>query len=396
MYPSEHACRLADETRTHCTSHDGKFEAASEEAVSVSASQPVSQPEPSRSRDTQRTVEKNDRRYATYSRKIVSVDRKARTAVFTINTDDVDRDNEIVLPSGGKFANYAKNPVVMYGHNYEGLPVGRGQWTRRTTEEGRPIVISKVEFAQTDFANDVFELVAGGFLSTASIGYMPRNSREPTEEEVKDNPTWANCRRLIDDWELLEWSIVPVPSNPHALARAVMKGLKLPKGLTLGTLGGADEAVKSDAGYDLGTWEPDAHEATFELAEKFEPDTFQRETLKRGSREYVAITGKHHDVENSDGEITVGERDIYKHFYPVAAWTADDAFLHAADRRGSTFIEAKNRIKRLAPATMEPEKVEVTRVMAPPEIEMPFVRRLTTDAEIRRIEEARLRGKIIL
>lgn len=334
------------------------------------------------------------------------VDRKERTAVFAINTDHLDRDKEVLLPGGADLKNYNKNPVVMYGHDYSSLPIGRALWTKKVKEEGRDVLLSKPRFAPTQFATDVFNLVSEGFLNTASVGFMPEpfTGRTPTEDEIKKRPDWKDAKRVYDKWDLLEWSIVPVPSNPYALARAVInKGILLPEGMTLGTLGGGPgEMVDKASRWSPQLWEPKCHEAIWKNVEAFNQDSFERVTWRHDGNVYVAITGV--TVNSDENE---GKRETCKNYYPVDSWTAKDALMHAADRRAVFFIEAQDRIRKLATVApveevilvrklppVTPDEIEV-RWLPPVEPERIHVRKLTTQKEIRAIEEARMRGRII-
>ncbi|MHC4564073.1 MAG: hypothetical protein ACYS8X_15050, partial [Planctomycetota bacterium] len=49
-------------------------------------------------------------------------------------------------------------------------------------------------------------------------GFISKESHEPTPDDIKKRAELAEARRIIDKWELLEFSIVPVPANPEALA----------------------------------------------------------------------------------------------------------------------------------------------------------------------------------
>jgi hypothetical protein len=66
---------------------------------------------------------------------------------------------------------------------------------------------------------------------------------EPSPEEIKKNPDWAEARRIYDEWEMFEYSSVPVPANPEALGIAVKaKELSLSKE-TCEELGLEEESV---------------------------------------------------------------------------------------------------------------------------------------------------------
>src|SRR5665213_2034510 len=46
-----------------------------------------------------------------------------RSLTFTISTPSVDRQSDTVSADGWDFANYLKNPVVLWAHNYNMLPI---------------------------------------------------------------------------------------------------------------------------------------------------------------------------------------------------------------------------------------------------------------------------------
>lgn len=136
------------------------------------------------------------------------------TAIAAISTDTIDRDKEVMLPKGVDFDNFNKNPVVLWVHDYSGTPVGSAQWVK----QGRKYIKAKWRWAETEKAKEIRQLWDGGFLNAISVGFIVNKSHEPTPAEIKRNPEWADVRRIIDEWELLEFSIVPVPANPDALA----------------------------------------------------------------------------------------------------------------------------------------------------------------------------------
>ena len=144
------------------------------------------------------------------------------TAIAAISTDTIDRDKEVMLPKGVDFENYNKNPVVLWAHDYSGTPVGKAQWVK----QGRKYIKAKWEWADTEKAQEIKQLWEGGFLNAVSVGFEIIKSHEPTPDEIKKNPEWSTVRRVIDEWDLWEFSIVPVPANPDALVAAV-KELKI-------------------------------------------------------------------------------------------------------------------------------------------------------------------------
>jgi len=153
------------------------------------------------------------------------VDSEENTFTAVINTGIVDRDREVVLPKGGDFNQFMKNPVVPFGHNYQSPPIAKALWIKQS----RGKVIMKARAAPTDMGQEVFDLIRGGFLNAVSIGFEPvgDNFGPPSEKELKAHPEWAPARTIFREWNLLEVSVVPVPSNAEALIQAVGKGFEI-------------------------------------------------------------------------------------------------------------------------------------------------------------------------
>ena len=134
----------------------------------------------------------------------------------TITTSTMDRQGEVVIATGMKADNYMRNPVVLFGHDYQAPPVAKALELSVTADA----VKARFQFPAKDVsarADEIHALWDGGFLNAVSIGFIPskwaENSATPT----------------ITEWELLEFSIVPVPANQEALrlmleqAKAEMK-----------------------------------------------------------------------------------------------------------------------------------------------------------------------------
>lgn len=148
---------------------------------------------------------------------------------FTASDETRDRDGDILVASGWKLQNYKKNPVFLWAHNYSRPPIGKAV----EIEKGDGRLRAKVEFVPAEidpFAEQVRRLYAEGFMRTVSVGFMPYKVEDLTEDDRKTRPeiTWG--KRMSA--ELLEFSAVPVPSNPSALQNgfleAVVKGMVIP------------------------------------------------------------------------------------------------------------------------------------------------------------------------
>jgi HK97 family phage prohead protease len=151
---------------------------------------------------------------------------KERSVVSYISTGIKDRDNEALLPGGVKLENYRKNPVVMWGHDYTNLPVGKNLWIKKD-EHG---LVAKTLFAKSKRGEELFKAYSediegtGPLLKGWSVGFIPvkwEDAEKKDGEKASDDVP----RRVYTEWELLEYSAVPIPSCPEALTLAVEKNL---------------------------------------------------------------------------------------------------------------------------------------------------------------------------
>jgi HK97 family phage prohead protease len=134
-----------------------------------------------------------------------------RVRRFVISTGAVDRDNDTIDPLGWLLDNYRKNPVVLWAHDYKGLPLAKAVDVR---VEGTRLV-ADAEFADHDFANTVLRMIDGGFLRATSVGFRPHKS---VRNEQRGGVDYIAQ-------ELLEFSVVPVPANAEAVRHLKAAGL---------------------------------------------------------------------------------------------------------------------------------------------------------------------------
>jgi HK97 family phage prohead protease len=147
-------------------------------------------------------------------------DESERILRFITSTEAEDRDGDIIEIDGWQLQNYMKNPVILYGHNYEGLPVGRSVNVQKDSFNKK--LIQDVKFPtkeEYEFADTVYRLAKAGYLNATSVGFIGIQS----EPRLDDKGNYLG--KKYKKQELLETSIVPVPSNPTALMEARSKGI---------------------------------------------------------------------------------------------------------------------------------------------------------------------------
>lgn len=147
-------------------------------------------------------------------------------------TRDIDRDEEVVEPSGvtNLEAYLSNNPVILWAHDYGQPPVGKANSANMDDDK----IELGIEFADTEFGREIKYLYDNGFLSSFSIGFIPKDYKT-----INGVFHWTQ-------WELLEVSAVPVPANSMAnIIRSVeQQGVALPQVKTMyrDSAGGATKA----------------------------------------------------------------------------------------------------------------------------------------------------------
>lgn len=128
-----------------------------------------------------------------------------------ISTAQADRDRDRVFPRGAQLDNYRNNPVVLFGHDYHSPFAVAGRTTDlQVSDEGITADFELRPAAnEADPQNVIRLLWEQDFIRTASIGFQPI-AAAPNDLGGLD----------FTSWELLEWSLVPVPANQGALALA--------------------------------------------------------------------------------------------------------------------------------------------------------------------------------
>lgn len=131
-----------------------------------------------------------------------------RVSGFPISSEAVDRDTDTISLDGWDLSKY--NGVVLFAHSSWEPPVGKSTVYR----SGR-FLAADVEFVSrelSDFGGMIGEMVAEKFLRSASVGFRPLDWKMSDDRESPSGyPGYDFAKQ-----ELLEWSVVPVPSNWEA------------------------------------------------------------------------------------------------------------------------------------------------------------------------------------
>ncbi len=145
-------------------------------------------------------------------------DEDSRVRRFRISTETKDRHGDVIRSKGIQLKNFRKNPVVLFAHNAHEPPIGKSP----KMEKGDGFLDADVDFFEREvfeFADTIFRIVDVGGLKAASVGFMPLDF-ESLEEDSDQRFPGIDFKKI----DLLEFSIVPIPANPEAVARALSDG----------------------------------------------------------------------------------------------------------------------------------------------------------------------------
>lgn len=175
---------------------------------------------------------------------IKNIDEDSRKVQFIISDATKDRHGTVLNMDGWNLDNFNRNGIVGYQHDVYGggmckgpdpdSVIGKGRaWledgTRANGEHGR-LLMGEVEFETEDInptAEKIYKKVKNGTFRATSVGFSPIgggtlvNDETGEEEEMKKAPYRVPKGHTFyyEGQELLEFSIVNIPSNPNALKR---------------------------------------------------------------------------------------------------------------------------------------------------------------------------------
>ncbi len=187
------------------------------------------------------------RKYYTAEKDKSEIKKKERAVVSYISTGIKDRDGEKLVPEGAVLENYQKNPIVPFAHDYKSIPPAKNMWIKRD-EKG---LVAKTVFAKNQRADEIYKAYTedvggtGPLLNAFSVGFIPLEWEDTDAKTMEKDSSLP--KRIYNKWELLEYSLVPIPSCAEALTIAVEKGLiskKLQKALEIEVV--KDEPEKID------------------------------------------------------------------------------------------------------------------------------------------------------
>lgn len=158
---------------------------------------------------------------------------ETRTVRFIISTDGKDRHGTKLNMKGWNLDNFNRNPIVGYQHNVYGdnmcvppnpddvLGPARA-WVENVG--GRDMLMGEVTFEKAEInpqAEKVFRKVLNGTLRATSVGFLEIGKGKDVVEKDASGKVIGKTYEF-EGQELIEFSIVNIPSNPEATRKVVM------------------------------------------------------------------------------------------------------------------------------------------------------------------------------
>ena len=130
---------------------------------------------------------------------------------FIASTATIDRYGDVINQDGWDLSAYSRNPVVLYNHNANSLPIGKGTVYLK---DGQLMI--DVNFDQNDpDAQKIESKVKGGYISAVSVGFQPLEAKSRADLP-KDHYAYGTRGQFFNKQELLEVSVVTIPANNMA------------------------------------------------------------------------------------------------------------------------------------------------------------------------------------
>lgn len=167
-------------------------------------------------------------------------DEEKRIVTFIISDNTRDRHGTVLDIKGWSLENFKLNGIVGYQHDVYGSfwgdsnpdsVIGKGRAFIEGKGDERKLM-GEVEFEPAEInelAEKIFQKVKFGTLKATSVGFLPLEKGE-FKTEKKEDGTDGEETYHYGKRELLEFSIVNIPSNPRAIKRTLeVESVDLPK-----------------------------------------------------------------------------------------------------------------------------------------------------------------------
>lgn len=135
------------------------------------------------------------------------LDEEARTVEWVISTSTPDRVKDSLKAGGCIYDHYMRNPVVLKDHRYTVDSIVARNIDIRIAENEVVAVSQFPPEGSIEASDKVFDKIKMRLINAVSVGFQPK-------KYFRNDAGGYD----IEEWELLEYSVVAVPCNPEAVS----------------------------------------------------------------------------------------------------------------------------------------------------------------------------------
>lgn len=184
----------------------------------------------------------------------------SRVIVVPFTDESLDTYGTAFDADGWDFRRYKKNPVVFFSHESDRLPIGLGLKLEQSpivgkdgkTRNGWKLHALLSGSDLNPDAEPILKNWMAGRFRGSSVGFRPIKMEPASDEErTRMNIGEKEEAYIIREAELLEISLVPVPSNASALARSIKNEERETEQETTEETADVVEDVRAGANWDI-------------------------------------------------------------------------------------------------------------------------------------------------
>lgn len=147
-----------------------------------------------------------------------------RVLQYCLTDETVDRYGDVVKAAGCDMKNYMQQPVVLAFHNGHSFPVGN--IIKIWHDEAKAAIMGwvlffddRLERSPEQIAETAFRYASSGAMKAGSIGFNSITPPRRPDEEERKSLRMPPYGVIYDKWEMMEFSVTPIPANPNATQR---------------------------------------------------------------------------------------------------------------------------------------------------------------------------------
>jgi len=154
-----------------------------------------------------------------------------RTFEHNASTDHVDGMGDIIKAPGWDLVRMKVGKVpLLWGHSSYTGTMGLVDGAKKNVklDDGHRALVTTSHVFETEVFQGsewgkhvatVALLMERGEMPGVSVGFVPKNARPPTPDEIEKNTSLRPWSYIYEEQELLELSVTPIPANPFAQER---------------------------------------------------------------------------------------------------------------------------------------------------------------------------------